>query len=152
MKKFHGQTVLHGIDLEVKLRRSGGNYRSEWFRQNHVATCSTNLLEQPEKGTITVSDITIDTARSIKSAKSLIRQLRNTSGLSSRTLICFRIIGCWRTLLKTGDRQGEPKEEATARARGYWRKLGWPVNQLSTSFVWRSTAACCDCACAGNVS
>ena len=37
VKKFHGQTVLHGIDLEVQARRSGGDYRSQWFRENHAA-------------------------------------------------------------------------------------------------------------------
>lgn len=33
VKKFHGQTVLHGIDLEVKPGEVVANYRSEWFRQ-----------------------------------------------------------------------------------------------------------------------
>lgn len=69
VKKFHGQTVLHGIDLEVKpgevvaIIGPSGSGKTTLLR-------SINLLEQPEAGTITVGDITIDTARSfIKSAK-----------------------------------------------------------------------------------
>lgn len=99
VKKFHGQTVLHGIDLEVKpgevvaIIGPSGSGKTTLLR-------SINLLEQPEAGTITVGDITIDTARSLSQQKSLIRQLRQHVGLSSRTLICFRIVRCWKTLLK----------------------------------------------------
>ncbi len=99
VKKFHGQTVLHGIDLEVKpgevvaIIGPSGSGKTTLLR-------SINLLEQPEAGTITVGDITIDTARSLSQQKSLIRQLRQHAGLSSRTLICFRIVRCWKTLLK----------------------------------------------------
>ena len=63
VKKFHGQTVLHGIDLEVKpgevvaIIGPSGSGKTTLLR-------SINLLEQPEAGTITVGDITIDTARS----------------------------------------------------------------------------------------
>lgn len=37
-EKFHGQTVLHGIDLEVKPGEVVAIIGPEWFRQNHVAT------------------------------------------------------------------------------------------------------------------
>lgn len=63
-EKFHGQTVLHGIDLEVKpgevvaIIGPSGSGKTTLLR-------SINLLEQPEAGTITVGDITIDTARSL---------------------------------------------------------------------------------------
>ncbi|STJ10854.1 putative cystine ABC-transporter, ATP-binding protein [Escherichia coli] len=100
VKKFHGQTVLHGIDLEVKpgevvaIIGPSGSGKTTLLR-------SINLLEQPEAGTITVGDITIDTARSLSQQKSLIRQFASARrGLSSRTLICFRIVRCWKTLLK----------------------------------------------------
>ncbi len=75
VKKFHGQTVLHGIDLEVKpgevvaIIGPSGSGKTTLLR-------SINLLEQPEAGTITVGDITIDTARSLSQQKSLIRSLR----------------------------------------------------------------------------
>lgn len=61
---------------------------------------SINLLEQPESGTIRVGDVTIDAGRSLGPQKGLIRQLRQLSALSSRTLICFPTVRCWRTLLK----------------------------------------------------
>ncbi|STK07875.1 putative cystine ABC-transporter, ATP-binding protein [Escherichia coli] len=100
VKKFHGQTVLHGIDLEVKpgevvaIIGPSGSGKTTLLR-------SINLLEQPEAGTITVGDITIDTARSLSPAKIADSPVCvSTSGLSSRTLICFRIVRCWRTLLK----------------------------------------------------
>lgn len=79
VKKFHGQTVLHGIDLEVKpgevvaIIGPSGSGKTTLLR-------SINLLEQPEAGTITVGDITIDTARSLSQQKSLIRQLRQHVG------------------------------------------------------------------------
>lgn len=79
VKKFHGQTVLHGIDLEVKpgevvaIIGPSGSGKTTLLR-------SINLLEQPEAGTITVGEITIDTARSLSQQKSLIRQLRQHVG------------------------------------------------------------------------
>jgi len=71
--------VLHGIDLEVKpgevvaIIGPSGSGKTTLLR-------SINLLEQPEAGTITVGDITIDTARSLSQQKSLIRQLRQHVG------------------------------------------------------------------------
>ena len=75
VKKFHGQTVLHGIDLDVKpgevvaIIGPSGSGKTTLLR-------SINLLEQPEAGTIKVGEITIDTARSLTQQKGLIRQLR----------------------------------------------------------------------------
>ena len=85
VKKFHGQTVLHGIDLEVKpgevvaIIGPSGSGKTTLLR-------SINLLEQPEAGTITVGDITIDTARSLSQQKSLIRQLRQHVGFVFQNL------------------------------------------------------------------
>ncbi len=73
VKKFHGQTVLHGIDLEVKpgevvaIIGPSGSGKTTLLR-------SINLLEQPEAGTITVGDITIDTARSLSQQKQTMRR------------------------------------------------------------------------------
>ncbi len=59
VKKFHGQTVLHGIDLEVQkgevvaIIGPSGSGKTTLLR-------SINLLEQPESGTIRVGDVTID--------------------------------------------------------------------------------------------
>ena len=72
VKKFHGQTVLHGIDLEVEqgevvaIIGPSGSGKTTLLR-------SINLLEQPEGGTIRVGDITIDTGKPISQQKGLIR-------------------------------------------------------------------------------
>jgi cystine transport system ATP-binding protein len=99
VKKFHGQTVLHGIDLEVQkgevvaIIGPSGSGKTTLLR-------SINLLEQPESGTIRVGDVTIDAGRSLGPQKGLIRRCASMSALSSRTLICFPTVRCWRTLLK----------------------------------------------------
>ncbi|WP_141117591.1 ATP-binding cassette domain-containing protein, partial [Escherichia coli] len=70
---------LHVIDLEVKpgevvaIIGPNGSGKTTVLR-------SINLLEQPEPGTITCVDITIDTARTLSQLKSLIRQLRQHVG------------------------------------------------------------------------
>ena len=124
VKKFHGQTVLHGIDLEVKpgevvaIIGPSGSGKTTLLR-------SINLLEQPEAGTITVGDITIDTARSLSQQKSLIRQLRQHVGFVFQNFNLFP----HRTVLENIIEgpvivKGEPKEEATARARELLAKVG----------------------------
>lgn len=134
VKKFHGQTVLHGIDLEVKpgevvaIIGPSGSGKTTLLR-------SINLLEQPEAGTITVGDITIDTARSLSQQKSLIRQLRQHVGFVFQNFNLFP----HRTVLENiieGPMivKGEPKEEATALA-SCWRKLGWPVKKPAIHVV-----------------
>jgi cystine transport system ATP-binding protein len=88
VKKFHGQTVLHGIDLEVQkgevvaIIGPSGSGKTTLLR-------SINLLEQPESGTIRVGDVTIDAGRSLSRRKGLFAACASMSALSSRTLICF---------------------------------------------------------------
>ncbi|STV04096.1 cystine ABC transporter [Klebsiella pneumoniae] len=104
VKKFHGQTVLHGIDLEVQkgevvaIIGPSGSGKTTLLR-------SINLLEQPESGTIRVGDVTIDAGRSLGRRKGSFASCASTSALSSRTLICFPTVRCWRTLLKAGHRK-----------------------------------------------
>lgn len=62
VKKFHGQTVLHGIDLEVKPGEVVAIIGPSGSGKTTLLRCI-NLLEQPEAGTIKVGDIIIDTAR-----------------------------------------------------------------------------------------
>jgi cystine transport system ATP-binding protein len=99
VKKFHGQTVLHGIDLDVKpgevvaIIGPSGSGKTTLLR-------SINLLEQPEAGTIKVGEITIDTARSLTQQKGLIRQLRQHVGFVFQNFNLFPIGQCWKTLLK----------------------------------------------------
>lgn len=128
VKKFHGQTVLHGIDLEVKpgevvaIIGPSGSGKTTLLR-------SINLLEQPEAGTI---DITIDTARSLSQQKSLIRQLRQHVGFVFQNFNLFP----HRTVLENIIEgpvivKGEPKEEATARARELLAKVGLAGKETS---------------------
>lgn len=129
VKKFHGQTVLHGIDLEVKpgevvaIIGPSGSGKTTLLR-------SINLLEQPEAGTITVGDITIDTARSLSQQKSLIRQLRQHVGFVFQNFNLFP----HRTVLENiiegpvivkANRKKRPRRALAS----CWRKLGWPVKK-----------------------
>ncbi len=127
--------MLHGIDLEVKpgevvaIIGPSGSGKTTLLR-------SINLLEQPEAGTITVGDITIDTARSLSQQKSLIRQLRQHVGFVFQNFNLFP----HRTVLENIIEgpvivKGEPKEEATARARELLAKLGWPVKKPAIHVV-----------------
>ena len=124
VKKFHGQTVLHGIDLDVKpgevvaIIGPSGSGKTTLLR-------SINLLEQPEAGTIKVGEITIDTARSLTQQKGLIRQLRQHVGFVFQNFNLFP----HRTVLENIIEgpvivKGEPKAEATARARELLAKVG----------------------------
>ncbi len=68
VKKFHGQTVLHGIDLEVKPGEVVAIIGPSGSGKTTLLRCI-NLLEQPEAGTIKVGDIIIDTARPFSQQK-----------------------------------------------------------------------------------
>ena len=88
VKKFHGQTVLHGIDLEVQqgevvaIIGPSGSGKTTLLR-------SINLLEQPESGTIRVGDVTIDAGRSINQQKTAIRRLRQHVGFVFKNFNLF---------------------------------------------------------------
>ena len=131
VKKFHGQTVLHGIDLDVKpgevvaIIGPSGSGKTTLLR-------SINLLEQPEAGTIKVGEITIDTARSLTQQKGLIRQLRQHVGFVFQNFNLFP----HRTVLENIIEgpvivKGEPKAEATARARELLAKVGLAGKETS---------------------
>ncbi|EPS2708226.1 L-cystine ABC transporter ATP-binding protein TcyN [Cronobacter turicensis] len=124
VKKFHGQTVLHGIDLEVQTGEvvaiigPSGSGKTTLLR-------SINLLEQPESGTVRVGDITIDTAKSAREQRGLIRQLRQQVGFVFQSFNLFP----HRTVLENIIEgpvivKGEPKADATARARELLAKVG----------------------------
>lgn len=131
VKKFHGQTVLHGIDLEVEqgevvaIIGPSGSGKTTLLR-------SINLLEQPEGGTIRVGEITIDTAESISQQKGLIRRLRQHVGFVFQNFNLFP----HRTVLENiieglNIVKGEPKEDATARARELLAKVGLAGKETS---------------------
>lgn len=124
VKKFHGQTVLHGIDLEVQTGEvvaiigPSGSGKTTLLR-------SINLLEQPESGTVRVGDITIDTAKSVREQRGLVRKLRQQVGFVFQSFNLFP----HRTVLENIIEgpvivKGEPKAEATARARELLAKVG----------------------------
>ena len=124
VKKFHGQTVLHGIDLEVQqgevvaIIGPSGSGKTTLLR-------SINLLEQPESGTIRVGDVTIDAARSINQQKAAIRRLRQHVGFVFQNFSLFP----HRTVLENIIEgpvivKGEDKNESIARARELLTKVG----------------------------
>lgn len=135
LKKFHGQTVLHGIDLDVEegevvaIIGPSGSGKTTLLR-------SINLLEQPEGGTIRVGTITIDTARPLGQQKEKIRSLRQHVGFVFQSFNLFP----HRTVLENIIEgpvivKGEDKQEATARARQLLEKVG--LNGKENSFPKR---------------
>ncbi|ELZ8934181.1 L-cystine ABC transporter ATP-binding protein TcyN [Cronobacter dublinensis] len=124
VKQFHGQTVLHGIDLEVQTGEvvaiigPSGSGKTTLLR-------SINLLEQPESGTVRVGDILIDTAKSAREQRGMVRALRQQVGFVFQSFNLFP----HRTVLENIIEgpvivKGEPKAEATARARELLAKVG----------------------------
>ncbi|EOL9022235.1 L-cystine ABC transporter ATP-binding protein TcyN [Cronobacter dublinensis] len=124
VKQFHGQTVLHGIDLQVQTGEvvaiigPSGSGKTTLLR-------SINLLEQPESGTVRVGDILIDTAKSAREQRGLVRALRQQVGFVFQSFNLFP----HRTVLENIIEgpvivKGEPKAEATARARELLAKVG----------------------------
>ncbi|EOC1337024.1 L-cystine ABC transporter ATP-binding protein YecC [Cronobacter dublinensis] len=124
VKQFHGQTVLHCIDLEVQTGEvvaiigPSGSGKTTLLR-------SINLLEQPESGTVRVGDILIDTAKSAREQRGLVRALRQQVGFVFQSFNLFP----HRTVLENIIEgpvivKGEPKAEATARARELLAKVG----------------------------
>ncbi|EOW6741256.1 L-cystine ABC transporter ATP-binding protein TcyN [Cronobacter dublinensis] len=124
VKQFHGQTVLHGIDLEVQTGEvvaiigPSGSGKTTLLR-------SINLLEQPESGTVRVGDILIDTAKSAREQRGRVRALRQQVGFVFQSFNLFP----HRTVLENIIEgpvivKGEPKAEATARARELLAKVG----------------------------
>jgi ABC-type polar amino acid transport system ATPase subunit len=136
VKKFHGQTVLHGIDLEVEqgevvaIIGPSGSGKTTLLR-------SINLLEQPEGGTIRVGDITIDTGKSINQQKGLIRRLRQHVGFvfqnfnlfPHRTVLENIIEGP--VIVKVSLKTKLPPVPASC-----WRKWGLPVKRPATHGVY----------------
>jgi len=124
VKKFQGQTVLHGIDLQVEegevvaIIGPSGSGKTTLLR-------SINLLEQPESGSIRVGNITIDASRPVSQQKGAIRELRQHVGFVFQNFNLFP----HRTVLENIIEgpvivKGEPKEEALARARELLAKVG----------------------------
>ena len=88
VKRFNGQTVLHGIDLEVAsgevvaIIGPSGSGKTTLLR-------SINLLEEPDSGTIKVGGIEIDAAQPIGKQKERVRQLRQQVGFVFQSFNLF---------------------------------------------------------------
>lgn len=124
VKTFHGQRVLHGIDLQVAegevvaIIGPSGSGKTTLLR-------SINLLEQPDSGTIQVGDILIDAGISPRRQKAQVRTLRQHVGFVFQNFNLFP----HRTVLENIIEgpvivKGEPKAQASARARELLEKVG----------------------------
>ena len=135
VKKFHGQTVLHGIDLDVAAGEvvaiigPSGSGKTTLLR-------SINLLEVPDQGTVTVGGITIDASLSLNKQKEKVRQLRQQVGFVFQNFNLFPHRSVLENIIEGPVIvKGEPKAEAEARAGKLLEKVG--LTGKETSFPRR---------------
>ncbi|WP_428943364.1 L-cystine ABC transporter ATP-binding protein TcyN [Pantoea sp. FN060301] len=124
VKRFNGQTVLHGIDLEVKsgevvaIIGPSGSGKTTLLR-------SINLLEEPDEGTIKVGEIVIDASKGMNRQKERIRQLRQQVGFVFQSFNLFPHRSVLENIIEGPTIvKREPKAEAIARARQLLEKVG----------------------------
>ncbi|WP_264272632.1 L-cystine ABC transporter ATP-binding protein TcyN [Duffyella gerundensis] len=124
VKKFNGQTVLHGLDLQVArgevvaIIGPSGSGKTTLLR-------SINLLEQPDGGTIRVGDITVNAEQSLNKQKEQVRRLRQQVGFVFQNFNLFPHRSVLENIIEGPVIvKGEPKAEAIARARELLLKVG----------------------------
>lgn len=124
VKSFHGQTVLHGVDLAVApgevvaIIGPSGSGKTTLLR-------SINLLEVPDKGVITVGDITIDASLGLNKQKEQVHKLRQLVGFVFQNFNLFPHRSVLENIIEGPVIvKGEPKAEAVARARSLLEKVG----------------------------
>ncbi|MFS2220945.1 L-cystine ABC transporter ATP-binding protein TcyN [Pantoea sp. B65] len=124
VKQFNGQTVLHGIDLQVSsgevvaIIGPSGSGKTTLLR-------SINLLEVPDSGTIKVGNILIDAAVSLNRQKEKVRQLRQQVGFVFQSFNLFPHRSVLENIIEGPVIvKGENKAEAVARARQLLEKVG----------------------------
>lgn len=123
-KKFNGQTVLHGIDLQVNFGEvvaiigPSGSGKTTLLR-------SINLLEEPNSGTIKVGNIEIDGSRSISKQKENVRKLRQQVGFVFQNFNLFPHRSVLDNIIEGPVIvKGESREKAVAYARQLLEKVG----------------------------
>jgi cystine transport system ATP-binding protein len=124
VKKFHGQTVLHGIDLQVNAGEvvaiigPSGSGKTTLLR-------SINLLEIPDSGTITVGNIEIDASVPISKQKEKVRKLRQQVGFVFQNFNLFPHRSVLENIIEGPVIvKGEPRAQAEAEARKLLAKVG----------------------------
>lgn len=123
-KTFNGQTVLHGIDLQVNsgevvaIIGPSGSGKTTLLR-------SINLLEEPDSGTITVGNIQIDGSRPISKQKENVRKLRQQVGFVFQNFNLFPHRSVLENIIEGPVIvKGEPRVKAIAYARQLLEKVG----------------------------
>jgi len=124
VKKFHGQTGLLGIDLQVNAGEvvaiigPSGSGKTTLLR-------SINLLEIPDAGTITVGDIEIDASVPIGKQKEKVRKLRQQVGFVFQNFNLFPHRSVLENIIEGPVIvKGESRAKAEAYARQLLAKVG----------------------------
>lgn len=124
VKKFNGQTVLHGIDLDVApgeivaIIGPSGSGKTTLLR-------SINLLEVPDAGRIKVGDITIDASLGMNRQKERVRLLRQQVGFVFQNFNLFPHRSVLENIIEGPVIvKREAKSDAVARARSLLEKVG----------------------------
>ncbi|WP_345827898.1 L-cystine ABC transporter ATP-binding protein TcyN [Erwinia sp. HDF1-3R] len=131
VKQFNGQTVLHGIDLEVKsgevvaIIGPSGSGKTTLLR-------SINLLEEPNSGTIKVGNIQIDSSLGMHRQKEQIRRLRQQVGFVFQSFNLFPHRSVLENIIEGPVIvKREAKAQAIARARQLLEKVGLQGKEMS---------------------
>ena len=124
VKTFNGQTVLHGIDLEVASGEVVAIIGPSGSGKTTLLRCI-NLLETPDSGTIKVGEIAIDARLAQTKQKEQVRQLRQQVGFVFQNFNLFPHRSVLESIIEGPVIvKGEPKGEAEARARALLEKVG----------------------------
>lgn len=124
IKQFKGQTVLHGIDLEVGAGEVVAIIGPSGSGKTTLLRCI-NLLEVPDSGTIRVGDIQIDSSKSLSKQKNLVRALRQQVGFVFQSFNLFPHRSVLENIIEGPVIvKGESKASAEQRARALLAKVG----------------------------
>ena len=124
VKTFNGQTVLHGIDLEVASGEVVAIIGPSGSGKTTLLRCI-NLLETPDSGTIKVGEIAIDARLAQTKQKEQVRQLRQQVGFVFQNFNLFPHRSVLENIIEGPVIvKGESKREAEARARSLLEKVG----------------------------